>query len=907
MDDQLVAKNQNSSLRLRDWRESLKALMKLGVDIHFKNSNNIGLDLADLIASLGFGDAKTPESLAWLLINRALLRAMLDITETYCEEWQELTPEISQMLKSHLLEGMALEDGEFAIDHQFFHDPQSFPGLANAQRWMEEWLMPLVQSATDAKAMSDRLPSYFVVAVHHELLEKPSEYQRLTTQFADTLAVGAYQRELGWRRYTAWLDQQLDEPIFAESFGIRPLYVPLRAYYFERKEVEGDRYTKSADTEQTAPEIRHAQDLEAGMDRWLQNSEDERIRLISGGPGSGKSTFTKWWAAKVVQRGVFKVLHVPLNHLNFTGDLENKLKDFAASSYLTENPLREPKILIVFDGLDELAFQGKAGLNAAEKFVEQAILIVNASRQNLRVLISGRDVIIQSQMNKFSKPQQIWYLLPYYLPPEEAGKYQESPKGLLEIDQRDNWWINYSQEKDQGYSKLPDSLNLPQLTEITAQPILNYLLAISPYFLENQIDQETTRNQIYQSLLEQVHQRDWAPTNNATKNSRHPNTQDISFADFQLVLEEVGLCTWHGDGRKATEGEIIAHCKKSDRKVENLLLKFSERMDNPEQTRVTRLLTAFYFQERGERSKTGDKAFEFTHKSFGEFLTAKRLVRAIAEIDKNLRVEDGWRKEKALKKWVEIYRSGKLDFDILEFLRQEVRCQYHNHPQLVRDWQETCGDLISYLLQEGLPMEQLQCGLTFREMNNWAIQAEIGILAMLNACSFCTKEISKINWPDDSAFGNWLARLSYIGTVSLASRCLGFLNLEWATLKGANLEGANLEGATLRAATLEGANLYMANLGWANLEGANLGWANLHMTNLEEANLHRAKLYRATLRGATLRGATLEGAILEGANLEGAYLRAANLRGANLRGANLEGANWEGADLERATLPKRFT
>jgi uncharacterized protein YjbI with pentapeptide repeats len=902
MDDQLVAKNQNSSLRLRDWRESLKALMKLGVDVYFKNSNNIGLDLADLIASLGFGDAKTPESLAWLLINRALLQAMLDITETYCEEWQELTPEISQMLKRHLLEGMALEDGDFAIDHQFFYDPQSFPGLANAQRWMEGWLMPLVQSATDAKAMSDRLPSYFVVAVHHELLKKPSEYQRLTAEFADTLAVGAYKRELGWRRYTAWLDQQLDESIFAESFGIRPLYVPLRAYYIERKEVEGDRCTKPADTEQTAPEIRHAQDLEAGMDRWLQNSEDERIRLISGGPGSGKSTFTKWWAAKVAQRGVFKVLHVPLNHLNFTGDLENKLKDFAANYELTEDPLREQKILVIFDGLDELAFQGKAGLNAAEKFVEQAILIVNASRDDLRVLISGRDVIIQSQMNKFSKPQQIWYLLPYYLPPEEAGKYQESPKGLLEIDQRDNWWINYSQAKDQEYSKLPDSLNLPQLTEITAQPILNYLLAISPYFLENQIDQETTRNQIYQSLLEQVHQRGWAPKDKATNNSRHPNTQDISFADFQLVLEEVGLCTWHGDGRKTTESEIIAHCESSDPKVERLLSKFSEKMENSEQTRVTRLLTAFYFQERGERSKAGDKAFEFTHKSFGEFLTAKRLVRAIAKIDENLRAEDGWRKKAALKEWVEIYRSGKLDFDILEFLRQEVRGQYHSHPELVWDWQNTCSGLISYLLQEGLPMEQLQCGLTFKEMNNWAIQSEIGMLAMLNACSLCTKEVSEINWPDVSACRNWLARLRSVGTVSLASKCLEFLNLGGSDLGGAYLRGAYLEGANLEGANLEGANLRGANLEGAYLERANLLGANLLGANLLGANLERANLRGANLEGANLQGAYLGGANLEGANLEGAYLKRAYLKRANLKRANLEGVNLEGV-----TLPRRFT
>jgi hypothetical protein len=280
--------------------------------------------------------------------------------------------------------------------------------------------------------------------------------------------------------------------------------------------------------------------------------------------------------------------------------------------------------------------------------------------------------------------------LPYYLPKQDAQQYHVQSPDLLTRDRRDEWWQKYGKLKGTGYTQLPDNLKLKSLDEITAQPILNYLLAISPYFLQNKIDADTSRNEIYQSLLEGVYQRGWAQPNKANNSSQHPSIQEISFADFQLILEEVGLCAWHGDGRKVTEGEIIKHCENSSRKVQSLLACFSEQMQNSKEAKITRLMTAFYFQERGERVSDGEKTFEFTHKSFGEFLTAKRLVRAIREIDRKYRdEEDGWTKEQALKYWAEVCKSGSLDFDILEFFRQEVRLVYQTAADLVLSWQQT--------------------------------------------------------------------------------------------------------------------------------------------------------------------------------------------------------------------------
>jgi uncharacterized protein YjbI with pentapeptide repeats len=925
MSDELVLKGQNSALRLQvNWRESFKASAKLLVDFYFKNQNNIGIDFADLLASLGLGQKITPESLAGLLINRALIQAMAGIISTYCEEWKQLTPAERERLNDHLLSQLPIEGSNLEIDRDFLDRPETFGGLAEAQAWMELWLQDLVASAADVRAMSARLPSYFICALHDEFRENRDKYQPLTTHFADTPVSDAYQREMGWRRYTAWLDKQLDEPIFAETFGIRHLYVHLCAYYIETK--ENDRQDSSK-----TEEIRHARDLESAMDEWLVDGKAPRLRLISGGPGSGKSTFTKWWAARVATKGNFKVWHIALNHLNLTGDLEGKLKDFATRNlYLKGNPLDEPNILIIFDGLDELALSGKVGLAAAENFTEQICTLVQANNQHLKVLISGRDAIVHSQINKFSKAAQIWYLLPYYLSESTAEQYQAEPQDLLEKDRRDTWWQKYGRLKDKQYAGLPESLRKNNLDEITSQPILNYLVAISDSFLQDRIDEATTRNQIYQSLLQKVHERGWAEGNKAIGNTGHRITQSISFADFQLILEEVGLCAWHGDGRKVTEAAIVDHCN-TNTEVKKLLPDFSENFKNSGRARITKLLTAFHFQALG----ASDATFEFTHKSFGEFLTAKRLVRTIEEINEEYRkVRRGWTEKVSLKHWAEVCKSGTLDFDILEFIRQEVGLIYRKQPELIEQWQETCCKLIDHLLREGLPMEEF-CELSFYHMNNRAIQAEIMLLALLNACAICTKKLSTIDWIDDRTFGTWLARMqgqrAYLD-FSIVAACLSWLNLDGAILAWASLGDANLDGASLNRANLNRANLNGAILDGAILDGASLNGAildgaildraildgailyfsslieaslveaSLNGANLDGANLDLSSLNGANLNGASLVDTSLNGANLNGANLNGASLVDTSLNGANLNGANLNGADLDGANLDEANL-----
>ena len=97
---------------------------------------------------------------------------------------------------------------------------------------------------------------------------------------------------------------------------------------------------------------------------------------------------------------------------------------------------------------------------------------------NLQVLISGRELSIQENESEFRQPRQILFLLPYFTPEAEAKQYGD-PNGLLKHDLRQDWWTTYGSLTGRNYEGLPRQLRRNDLDEVTAQPLLNYLVALS--------------------------------------------------------------------------------------------------------------------------------------------------------------------------------------------------------------------------------------------------------------------------------------------------------------------------------------------------------------------------------------------------------------------------------------------
>jgi len=879
-------------------REFFKALGKAGVDITFGKWDSLAGDGVDAFGALGLG-AGTGET-AWWLVYRSLFRAM----EKLVKEKTELESENFNIKKLRTEVNKILEDSDLLINTDFFKHPKRAKIIETIQSPFSDWLVSSGLSKADSDAISQRLPTYFAEALQDEWISSRQDYAILKENL-DTPFTQANEREQAWSRYSAWLQKQVEEPMFLEAFSLKQVFVPLRAYY--KRKLETSKYKDLEETDLDSKNFeRIVIDLETELENWLEKADkNDAIRLISGGPGSGKSSLTKMFAAKLAEQGNIPILFIPLHHFEPSDDLIEAVGKFVnLDNFLPHNPLdsehREERLLIIFDGLDELEMRGKIGEKAAQDFVREVQRKVerfNQLKTFVQVLISGREVVVQANETDFRKEGQILYVLPYFLSENERKHYIDS-QNLLEQDQRQLWWQFYGKASGKNYEGLPSELGQGNLTEITAQPLLNYLVALSVQRGKLKFTEETNLNRVYDDLLKAVYERGWE------NKKQHKSLQGIEEKDFVRILAEIALAAWHGKGRSTTVKEIESHCNNS--KLAKILARFQQAFEEDSRASVTRLLTAFYFRQSGN-DNAGDRTFEFTHKSFGEYLIARRIVREVQVIYKNLEAhkddpDDGFNEGEALKRWILLCGSTRMDQYLFDFIQDEVRLQ---DPSDVGNWQQTFCELIGLMLSHGMPMEALTPRSKFQEENRQALNAEDSLLAVLGTFSRFTQKISIISFPSNDAFGALLARLGGQRTGDshpMSFHCLSYLDLSDCDLLLRDFYDANFEGTNLR-----GANLYRANLGEANLEGANLKDANLKDANLEDANLKDANLEGANLKDANLEGANLKdanlvGADLVGVNLQWSELEEANLRGANLQWSQLEGANLEGADLECADL-----
>jgi uncharacterized protein YjbI with pentapeptide repeats len=576
-------------------------------------------------------------------------------------------------------------------------------------------------------------------------------------------------------------------------------------------------------------------------------------------------------ASELSQSCGYPVLFIPLHQFDLTADLRSAVQGFIGNSrYLEGNPLDasngEDRLLIIFDGLDELAEQGKNAAEIAKNFVEWVIRDIthhNAQGRKRQVLITGRDLAVQSSLSSFRGPKQVYHLLPYYVREKLSDK-----NNLLKTDLRDIWWQRYGVANGKLYPAMPKQLKFEKLDEITSQPLLNYLVALSFEEGKLEFNEQTNLNKIYQDLLSAVYKRQY------DSSGVHKSAKGMEEPKFFRVLEEIALAIWHGDGRTATVDYIQKRCEESN------LSSYMKVFEQSAESGVTRLLTAFYFRQCTDLHQ-GDKTFEFTHKSFGEYLTARRLVRMLKRVCDMLQRRDddpdeGWNEREALLHWAEICGSTTMDEYLVEFVQNEIALQ---NKEDWSHWQHWLCRLIESSLKSGLPMEKL--GLSnFAQMQTQAQarNADECLLVMLNACARLTEQVSEIHWPSRITFGQWLRKLNRQTndpTASLAIRSLNFLDLKNLELHVQEFWGANLSCSVIGRSGLNYANLTYANLTSADFVESTLGYA-----CLEGANLTGANLSRANLKGANLKGANLTGVNLTDANLTHANLTVANLTGA---------------------------
>lgn len=837
------------------------------------NFEELAVDTADTVASLGL---EIPlQELAFVLLQRSIFDALLSLTKesaSYLSADSLMYERLSSELESSLV------DIEIKFDEKFFKNPKELTVLVKIEEAYSQWLCDCGVSPGNSVVIAKRFKSYFVYSLASEWRRDPKNYLPLIESGASPFS-DAEEYEKGWQTYFAFLEKRINENIFDEPFSLMQIYVPLNAYFVEQS--KGDRKSHGSFNRDSKQVVVN---LEDELCSWLNNkSKEDALRVISGGPGSGKSSFTKVFCAKVASEGKVKPIYIPLHLIDPTKDVSSEIEKFIKDEGLLGfNPLdsdrREENLLIVFDGLDELASQGKVAEQVARDFVQAVDRMVerrNLGQQPIFVILSGRELVVQANETEFRRPKQVLSLLPYFVPPSDHADFKDE-KQLLKVDSRNEWWRKYGELTGADYSGLPEQLRSTELDEITAQPLLNYLVALSYNRGKLNFDKQLNLNSVYGDLIGAVHDRGYEKTRT------YGPIRHIRQKDFIRVLEEIGLAAWHSsDGRSTSVGDIMSHCRQSG--LETLLATFKEGAE----AGVTKLLAAFFFRRNGQHSGD-DAAFVFTHKSFGEYLTSARLIRGIEKIviqrqRRELDPDDGLDVGEALGHWVGLAGAAPMTGYIMNFLIREMNQREKDELTV---WHKVLTELASTVIDRHFPMEKLGARAFSHSYRN-DVNASVALLIALNACSRACERTVKLTLSDATSFGTFLRRV--------IPQRLGPQNpplysaMSYLDLTGQCMDLIDLWGADLDNTVWNNAKVNLVNFGYKSIFNANFDGAVLNGSKFQKKIILNNTFIRADLRDV---------------NFGEAKINASNFLFADLVGADFVGAELIGCDFCHAIFGK---
>ncbi|WP_252241935.1 pentapeptide repeat-containing protein [Clostridium sp. ZBS18] len=898
-----------------DFKSLFKSLSKSVVQGAFGNWADAITEAIDIIPC--FSLENKPEDKAWKLIYSSAVYSIFDIVNENKELFR------NQIIKLDLLNKdieTAMDSCNFSIEGNFFKDPTSIPIFNDLKNIFRKWLKSFELADSQVESISNRLDSYFIFSLNNEWSKNLDDYRELYELLNNPFSENI-RKQSEWSKYSAWLKKQIDEPLFLEAFSLRQVYVPLNAYYQADEEENDLMEINDKDIEKDRKIV---VDLECELNQWIKNgSISDCLKIICGGPGSGKSSFAKVFAAKQAQNSVVKVLYIPLHHFTTDNDLIKSVGKFVKyDGFISYNPLEElnnnSRLLLIFDGLDELEVRGKVGTEVAQAFIrdiKDELNNLNKRNLNVQVLITSRNVAIQVNQNELKKEKQIYNILEYYIVPKNkrrkkninfiSQKYNmtftkqdfEDPLHLLDEDKRSSWWIKYGKVKGRSYNGIPKEVNNKRIVEITSQPLLNYLVALSYEREKIDFKVEDNLNKIYEDLLESIYAREW-------DEGIHNSIKNIKYDKFIKVLEEISIATWHGNGRTTTVKDIETYFENSN--LRNTIDVFQTGAS----CGVTRLLLAFYFRKSGS-SYNGENTFEFTHKSFGEYLVAKRIIRGIRiivdqidarekDIDEGL---NGWSYKEALKSWFEICGPTNIDEYTLAFVKNEIKLK---SIETISKWQKRVENLLNYTFKVGIPFDALTKRLSYFEEIKQSRNSEETLFIILNCFSAITRQSYNLEYPTKMYFGEWIKKLQgqrVSGDNPLFFEHINFMNIEECFLHGQDLYGIKIQNTTATGIRSTYTNLVKSRLSyvdfsnshfWGSLfSDANINNVRFKVSILNYANFRKSKLINVDFNNASLVGANFESAKLTNVKFNNANLTDVNFNDAIFDNVDFTGANFE--------------
>ncbi|WP_097092513.1 NACHT domain-containing protein [Novosphingobium sp. Chol11] len=709
--------------------------------------------------------------------------------------------------------------------------------------------------STENKAnLRYKIDAAFNRAVFEIFSARPDYYEPL---FSSLKIPGALAADIStsWQSYRAKLIYDFEvRPLFGqeiERISLSQLYVPLRGIFSkDDDDIDSEGYNIISSHEMVR--------IDSELDTWVESeSLSDWLRLVGGGPGSGKSTTLKALASRAAKKDGVRPLFIPLQHIGTDQDLREAINRHFTET--TDSPFNQPPLarasvedgaplLLIFDGLDELVAPGEAAKDVVGTFANRLNSLVSTltggNNRKIRVIVSGRMPAFQAASRYLPTPRngalEAYGFLPVRV--HDAGEESDgSDNPLWSEDQRKQWWTQYAALKGET-PDIPEAFSNKRLEGITHEPLLCYLLALAGYANQHWELAADNRNRIYSALVESIYERGWGDG----VHKRLGAGKTLSKPDFLKLMETIALAAWlGGDARVASEEKFDEALEITE--AEDAWKKFTA--DNGQD--VTNLAMNFYLKS-SERSQRG---FEFTHKSFGEYLAAKALL-SVAEdvIAQNLR-----RIDNAMRDWMRATRTGEPSIEMLHFLRDEIRLKLAGGKKQEEianaiKLKEGFQNLIKKASDEGFPISG---GGTWRSMEVEQANAECALWMVANSCATALDEaecsgkaIIEIEWNDEDELCSVIKRVKDKTGSTVIFSCLSLLDASgqhFEEIRAHNIDfrSSNLEDATFVAcdlsgrfnyAIMDGCRFYLCSINSANFFGTSMKGMKFHASSVRGAN-----------------------------------------------------------------------
>lgn len=599
-------------------------------------------------------------------------------------------------------------------------------------------------------------------------------------------------------------------------------------------------------------------DLKELLTEYINAEKDNKMLLILGQPGIGKSTLITWLAIHFIHK-VDNILVY-----QFADDLknvewENMLEDYALNKITRELGLEDINLsgkILILDGFDEISI--KSDRMKAINWLYRELVVKSG--------VKGFSLIITCRENYISKLDEVScdYIT---LQPLDERQIQ-SFCGIYQIKA--------------GRVMSQDSVtNIIKNKSILGIPLILYMILA----LDISVGKESSIVEVYDRIFSLkvggIYER---------------CINKIMFADYHRISEikeqihqisrEIAIWMFENNPSKAyiPKEEYQKICT-------SIMRKYGQKDEDIKKD----FLIGNYFKLVKHCSGIEKQKLYFVHRSIYEYFVSETIYNSIEKAI----VESSENSQKNLAKNIAFYlKSGEITYTIGEYLKHKILKLYSEmqwnteRRKKVYQWWE---DALDKMMEVGMFYYTEKNIINYENVIRKEVNCFLNFLTILRLLL----ETSEKKYMLEKADKKYLIRyIKYSvdenALIGSHEKIVGTRNIDLSCISLSDTHQSDYESI------LTGINLVFVDLSGANLSKMHLSNGNLKGSNLRYADLTRANLRRTYLEKADLKYANLTGADLRETNLRGADLRRTNLRGADLRDADLKGANLKGTDLNGA-------